>query len=139
AHQVRLSTQSAERQSTNTNVTVVSDDYPIVRDWGLDSGEFFSTSDLNVNAQVAVLGATTATNLFGDVDPVGQTIQLRQAFGVGGQGGAAQRARILNFRVVGVLGVKGSTFGFIRDDQLLVPLTPAEHVLTGRLNQVSQI
>ncbi|TMF65252.1 MAG: ABC transporter permease [Chloroflexi bacterium] len=130
---------TAAGQNTNTSVTGVTEDYPIVRDWGLDSGDFFSTSDLNLNAQVAVLGATTATSLFGDVDPVGQTIQLRQAFGGGGQGGSAQRARILNFRVVGVLGVKGSTFGLIRDDQILVPLTTAEHVLTGRLNQVSQI
>jgi len=129
---------TAAGQNTNTSVTGVTEDYPIVRDWGIDSGEFFAASDVNVNAQVAVLGATTATDLFGDVDPVGQTIQLRQAFG-GGQGGGAQRARILNFRVVGVLGVKGSTFGFIRDDQILVPLTTAQHVLTGRLNQVSQI
>ena len=129
---------TAAGQNTNTSVTGVTEDYPVVRDWGLDSGDFFSTSDLNVNAQVAVLGSTTATNLFGDVDPVGQTIQLRQAFGGGGQGGG-QRARILNFRVVGVLGVKGSTFGLIRDDQIVVPLTTAEHVLTGRLNQVSQI
>jgi putative ABC transport system permease protein len=129
---------TAAGQNTNTSVIGVTEDYPMVRDWGLDSGDFFSTSDLNVNAQVAVLGATTATNLFGDLDPVGQTIQLRQAFGSGGQGGT-QRARILSFRVVGVLGVKGSTFGLIRDDQILVPLTTAEHVLTGRLNQVSQI
>ena len=131
---------TAAGQNTNTSVTGVTEDYPVVRDWGVDSGDFFTTSDLSVNAQVAVLGATTATNLFGDIDPVGQTVQLRQAFGGGGQSGAgAQRARILNFRVVGVLGVKGSTFGLIRDDQILVPLTTAEHVLTGRLNQVSQI
>jgi putative ABC transport system permease protein len=125
-------------QNWNTQVSGVTEDYPIVRDWGLDSGNFFSTSDLNVNAQVAVLGSTTAANLFGDVDPVGQTIQLRQAFGGGGQGGA-QRARILNFRVIGVLGTKGSTFGFSRDDQILVPLTTAQHVLTGQLNRVNQI
>jgi len=131
---------TAAGQNTNTSVTGVTEDYPVVRDWGVDSGDFFTTSDLSLNAQVAVLGATTATNLFGDIDPVGQTVQLRQAFGGGGQSGAgAQRARILNFRVVGVLGVKGSTFGLIRDDQILVPLTTAEHVLTGRLNQVSQI
>jgi putative ABC transport system permease protein len=129
---------TAAGQNTNTNVSGVTEDYPIVRDWGLMSGDFFTASDINVNAQVAVLGSTTATDLFGDVDPTGQTIQLRQAFGGGGQGGA-QRARILNFRVVGVLGTKGSTFGQIRDDQILVPLTTAEHVLTGRLNQVNQI
>jgi putative ABC transport system permease protein len=131
---------TAAGQNWNTTVTGVTEDYPIVRDWGLDSGEFFTASELNVNAQVAVLGSTTAANLFGDIDPVGQTIQLRQAFGGGGgQGAAAQRARILNFRVVGVLGTKGSTFGQIRDDQILVPLTTAQHVLTGQLNRVNQI
>jgi putative ABC transport system permease protein len=130
---------TAAGQNWNTTISGVTEDYPIVRDWGLVSGDFFTTSDLNANAQVAVLGSTTATNLFGDVDPVGQTIQLRQAFGGGGQGAAAQRARILNFRVVGVLGTKGSTFGQIRDDQILVPLTTSQHVLTGQLNRVNQI
>jgi len=131
---------TAAGQNANTTVTGVTEDYPIVRDWGVDSGDFFTASDINVNAQVAVLGSTTAVNLFGDVDPVGQTIQLRQAFGGGGGGGAAaQRARILNFRVVGVLGTKGSTFGLIRDDQILVPLTTSQHVLTGQLNRVNQI
>jgi putative ABC transport system permease protein len=130
---------TAAGQNWNTQVSGVTEEYPIVRDWGLVSGDFFTISDINVNAQVAVLGSTTAANLFGDIDPVGQTIQLRQAFGGGGQGAAAQRARILNFRVVGVLGTKGSTFGQIRDDQILVPLTTSQHVLTGQLNRVNQI
>jgi putative ABC transport system permease protein len=129
---------TAAGQNWNTQVTGVSEDYPIVRDWGLASGEFFTTSDMNVNAQVAVLGSATATNLFGEADAVGQTVQLRQAFAGGGQGGA-QRARILSFRVVGVLESKGTTFGFSRDDQILVPLTTAQRVLTGRLNVVTQI
>jgi putative ABC transport system permease protein len=126
-------------QNWNTQVTGATEAYPSVRDWELVSGEFFSTSDLNVSAQVAVLGATTAQNLFGDGDAVGQTIQLRQAFGGGGGQGGQQRARILNFRVVGVLATKGSTFGFSRDDQIIVPLSTAQHVLTGQLNRVSSI
>ena len=126
---------TAAGQNTNTQVTGVTEDYPTVRDWTLDSGEFFTASDLNVNAQTAVLGQTTAQNLFGDADAVGQTIQLRQVFG----GGRDQRARILNFKVVGVLATKGSTFGFSRDDQILVPITTAQHVLTGRLNVVTAI
>jgi putative ABC transport system permease protein len=130
---------TAAGQNWNTQVSGVTEDYPIVRDWGLDRGDFFTTSDLSINAQVAVLGSTTAANLFGDADPVGQTIQLRQAFGGGGPGGGGQRARILTFRVVGVLGTKGSTFGQIRDDQILVPLTTSQHVLTGQLNRVNQI
>jgi putative ABC transport system permease protein len=130
---------TAAGQNWNTNVNGVTEDYPIVRDWPLQSGDFFSGSDITVNAQVAVIGSTTATSLFGEGDAVGQTIQLRQVFGGGGQGQGQQRARIVNFKVVGVLEPKGSTFGFGRDDQILVPITTAQRVLTGRLNVVNTI
>jgi putative ABC transport system permease protein len=130
---------TAAGQNWNTNVNGVTEDYPIVRDWPLQSGDFFSGSDVTVNAQVAVIGSTTATSLFGEADAVGQTLQLRQVFGGGGQGQGQQRARIVNFKVVGVLEPKGSTFGFGRDDQILVPVTTAQRVLTGRLNIVNTI
>ena len=130
---------TAAGQNWNTNVNGVSEDYPIVRDWNLQSGDFFTGSDLTINAQVAVIGAVTATNLFGEGDAVGQTLQLRQVFGGGGQGQGQQRARIVNFKIVGVLESKGSTFGFSRDDQILVPVTTAQRVLTGRLNVVNTI
>src|ERR1700737_2334731 len=122
----------------NTNVEAVTEQCPAGRDWTLQAAEFFPADQLLASQQVAVLGATTAANLFGDSDAVGQTIQLRQAFG-GGGGGAASRARILNFKVIGVLSSKGSTFGFSRDDQILVPLTTGKKVLTGRRDQVSAI
>ena len=117
----------------NAPVTGVTEQYPVVRDWRLASGEFFTESDIRLNAQVAVLGAVTAANLFGDGDGVGQTIQLRQT------GGAGQRARIITFRVIGVLEAKGATFGFSRDDQVLVPTTTSQRVLTGRTNTVNSI
>jgi len=130
---------TAAGQNWNSQVVGVTPQYPIVREWNLASGEFFTDSDLKVNAQFAVIGSTTATNLFGEgVDPVGQTIQLRQVFGGGGPGGA-QRARILNFKVIGMLETKGTTFGFSRDDQILVPTTTAQRALTGRTNSVNAI
>ena len=128
---------TAQGTNWNTNVTGVTEEYPMVRDWNLQTGEFFTQDDLTASQQVAVLGATTAANLFIDGDAVGQTIQLRQVFG--GGGGQAQRARILNFKVIGVLDSKGSTFGISRDDQILVPLTTGQKVLTGRRDQVSSI
>jgi len=126
--------------NTNVNVQAVTEAYPTVRDWNMQTGEFFTKDDVSATQQVAVLGATTAANLFGDADAVGQTIQFRQVFGggAGGQGGA-QRARILNFKVVGVLEPKGTTFGFSRDDQILVPLTVGQKILTGRRDIVNQI
>ncbi|MHB8630790.1 MAG: ABC transporter permease [Candidatus Limnocylindria bacterium] len=130
---------TAAGQNWNSPVIGVTTGYPQVRDWGLADGSFFTENDLKLYAQVAVLGSITAANLFGEgVDPVGQTIQLRQLFGGGGPGGA-QRARIVNFKVVGLLDTKGTTFGFPRDDQILVPTTTAQHVLTGRTNSVNAI
>jgi len=126
---------TAAGNNWNTQVTGVTEEYPAVRDWNVGAGEFFTESDNNIAAQVAVLGSTTATNLFGDADAVGQTVQLRQVFGQGPNA----RARILNFKVIGVLDTKGSTFGFSRDDQILVPLTTAQRVLTGRRDVVNQI
>ena len=126
---------TAGTNNWNTLVTGVTEMYPEVRDWNTQVGEFFTQEDLNVSAQVAVLGATTAANLFGDADAVGQTIELRQVFG----GAKEARARILRFKVIGVLEPKGTTFGFSRDDQILVPLTTAQRVLTGRRDVVSSI
>ena len=131
---------TAAGQNWTSNVVGVTTGYPEVRDWALATGSFFTDDDVTVYAQVAVIGSVTAANLFGDgVDPTGQTIQLRQAFGGGGPGGAASRARIVNFKVVGMLDTKGTTFGFSRDDQILVPTTTAQRVLTGRTNSVSSI
>jgi putative ABC transport system permease protein len=118
----------------NTNVIGVTEQYPIVRDWNLQSGEFFTDSDIRINSQVAVIGSITADNLFSGADAVGQNIQLRQVFG-----DARQRARIINFKVIGVLETKGTTFGFSRDDQILVPTTTAQRVLTGRTQSVNSI
>ncbi|HEV2010370.1 MAG TPA: ABC transporter permease, partial [Candidatus Limnocylindria bacterium] len=131
---------TAAGQNWNSNVVGVTTGYPQVRDWGLAAGDFFTDDDVRVYAQVAVIGSTTAANLFGEgVDPTGQTIQLRQVFGGGGGPGGAQRARIVNFKVVGMLDTKGTTAGFSRDDQILVPTTTAQRVLTGRTNSVNSI
>jgi len=131
---------TAAGQNWNSMVVGVTTAYQQVRDWSLATGDFFTDEDVRLNAQVAVIGSTTATNLFGEgVDPSGQTIQLRQVFGGGGGPGGASRARILNFKVIGMLTTKGTTFGFSRDDQILVPTTTAQRVLTGRTNSVSAI
>ena len=131
---------TAAGQNWNSNVVGVTTGYPQVRDWAMATGSFFTDDDVSVYAQVAVIGSVTAANLFGDgIDPTGQTIQLRQVFGGGGGPGGAQRARIVNFKVVGMLDTKGTTFGFSRDDQILVPTTTAQRVLTGRTTSVNSI
>ena len=126
----------ASGQNWNARVTGVTQDYPTVRDWHTASGDFFGETELRTNQQVAVIGSVTAANLYGDADPVGQTLQLRQVFS---DPRGNSRARVINFKVVGVLETKGTTFGFNRDDQVLVPTTTAQRVLTGRTTSVNSI
>lgn len=103
-------------QNWNTKVQGATEELLAIRDFKIASGRFFSTSDEDVRARVAVVGQTVATNLFGNVNPVGQTIRIGTA----------------PFRVIGVLASKGqSTMGQDQDDTVIVPLTTAQERLMG--------
>ncbi len=87
-----------------------------VRSWQIAEGEPFTQDDLERAANVAVIGETTRRKLFGAVEPVGQTIRVKN----------------LPFRVVGVLASKGSSgFGQDQDDIVVVPVTSAQKKLVG--------
>jgi putative ABC transport system permease protein len=89
----------------------------------LTSGVFISQSDLDTLSRVAILGPTTAINLFGDgSDPVGSIIRIN------GQ----------SFTVIGVTKSKGGTGFQNQDDIIWVPLTTAQKQLFG-VNYVSSI
>ena len=111
-------------QNWKTSVQGTTTDFLTVRNYSVSAGSFFSHSDDNSRARVAVLGQTVATNLFGAASPVGKTIRINQA----------------PFRVVGVLGAKGqSSMGQDQDDLVLVPLSTAQDRLMGitYLNNIS--
>jgi putative ABC transport system permease protein len=80
--------------------------YPQVRDRGVAAGAFFTEDDVTGRQRVAVIGTTTAQNLFGRINVVGQQFRLL------GQ----------SFTVIGVAEPKGTGFGGQdQDDQILVP------------------
>src|SRR5215831_1980928 len=84
--------------------------YPEIRNRGVSAGQFFTDADVTTAARVAVIGQTVATQLFPGMDPIGQTIRVRN----------------LPFRVVGILETRGqSQFGQDQDDTLLMPYTTA--------------
>ena len=116
--------------NTNTTVTGTTPDYLTVRDWTVADGSFFTTSDVSSAAPVAVIGSTTAANLFGTSEPVGQYIDL--TFSTGGRNAPVRTVRL---QVVGVLASKGSASGFAnQDDQIVVPVTTAAQRIFGRTN-----
>jgi putative ABC transport system permease protein len=87
-----------------------------VREWGVERGYIFSDSDVRNAARVVVLGQTVAENLFGEEDPVGKTIRIKQS----------------PYVVIGVLSKKGqSIMGDDQDDTAIVPLTTGQRKLFG--------
>jgi putative ABC transport system permease protein len=109
-------------QNTSTRVTGTTPDYEIVRNFHVASGDFISQENLDTAAAVAVLGNTTANNLFGDGDPIGQTI----AVSVGG--------RRINLKVIGVMESKGSQASGNQDDVVFVPITTLQKKIAVNRN-----
>jgi putative ABC transport system permease protein len=87
-----------------------------VRDYTMLSGQFFTTQDVDAAAKVAVLGETVAENLFGDSDPTGQVVIIKN----------------VPFTVAGVLTPKGqSPTGQDQDDVILLPISTAMQKVLG--------
>ena len=87
------------------------------------SGRFFTTAEQAAAGRVAVIGSTTAEQLWGARSPVGRTL------GVGG----------LQLTVIGVLNTAGSTVGGDQDDQVVVPATTWATAFAGGSPGVSTI
>ena len=98
----------------STQIMGTTEDMLVARNWSLSSGYSFSDSDVRSASRVALIGRTIVTNLFGDEDPVGQTIRIRN----------------LPFIVQGVRAGKGQSLdGRDQDDTILVPVTTAQRQL----------
>jgi putative ABC transport system permease protein len=113
--------------NTNTQVVGVTPDYATVRNYAVNEGDFITDSNVQGRSNVAVIGANVASELFGDADPIGQSIRINNNA----------------FRVVGVLTAKGGSGFGNQDDQVLIPITTAMARLqrnqTAVGNSVSQI
>jgi putative ABC transport system permease protein len=89
----------------------------LIRDWPVVRGRTVTQSDVEGAAKVCLLGQTVVNNLFGDIDPVGQVVRIKQ----------------FPFTVIGVLSLKGqTTWGQDQDDVVYVPLTTGQRLLFGQ-------
>jgi putative ABC transport system permease protein len=81
------------------------------RNWNVNAGYFFDDEDLSLRSTVAVMGRTTAKNLFGNAeDALSQQIQIDTVY----------------FTVIGLLEIKGADFeGRDQDEIIIVPMDTA--------------
>jgi len=106
-----------------TSVSGIENGYLIVRNWPLASGRLFTDSEQRAGAPVCLLGATIQRELFGYLDPIGDTIRLGK----------------VPCEVIGVLATKGqSSMGSDQDDTILMPLRAHWRLLLGK-QEISHI
>lgn len=112
-------------QNWSSTVYGISPGYLYIKDYEIEDGRAFTGDDLQNTAKVALIGATVANELFGDLNPVNKTIRVGN----------------VPFKVIGVLKSKGASGMFDQDDLVMIPITTAQKKVFGTAfpGTVSQI
>ncbi|MFH0771038.1 MAG: ABC transporter permease [Candidatus Omnitrophota bacterium] len=100
----------------NTQVEGVDVDYADMRASTPAIGRFFTDYEIKMRDKAVILGTTVARELFGETNPVGETVKIN----------------LINFKVIGVLPSKGANSFHDQDDIALVPVTTAMYRLLGK-------
>jgi len=108
-------TVSRGEESKFAQVAGVDEGYLTVFPADVAIGRFIDQQDVDAYARVAVLGKGVAEDLFGDLDPIGRDIKIKN----------------VNMRVIGVLEEQGSRFFQNLDDRIAIPVTTAQRDIFG--------
>lgn len=103
-------------KNTNTQLEGTSVSYAAMRSAQPAVGRFFTEEETRTRAKVALLGTTVVRALFGDNNPIGETIKINA----------------INFVVVGILPPKGAGGFRDQDDTIIVPITTAMARVLGK-------
>jgi putative ABC transport system permease protein len=99
-----------------TSIFGVENNFFEAREWEIEIGRLFNGEESQRGGQVALLGLTVKNQLFGDDDPIGQTIRVKN----------------VPFEVIGVMARKGqSAQGQDQDDSVFLPLQSARQRVIG--------
>src|SRR5208283_4925474 len=106
----------ANGRNWSTSIVGESQDYLKIRDWKLAAGSMFTEREVHSAAKVAVIGSKTANAPFGPLNPVGQSVRIKN----------------IPFVIIGLLESKGAGMGGAnQDDRILIPYTTAMKRITG--------
>lgn len=108
-------TVTAGSNNWSTSIVGTTSSWLAVRGRSVSTGSFFTSAQVKKQANVAVIGSTTATELGLGLNPVGQIINVGS----------------VPFTVIGVLATAGSSGATNQDDMVLVPITVAQSQILG--------
>jgi putative ABC transport system permease protein len=107
---------AAGNQNWFTRIYGESADYFDIRQWPLADGAPFTSQDVRSANKVCVIGRTTATQIYGNENPIGQILRIKE----------------VPFTITGLLTPKGlSTQGVDQDDIVIMPYTSAMKRVIG--------
>lgn len=105
----------------NVNIVGTNESYLEIRNLKIQSGRFFSEEDVKLRRNVAVIGSTVAKELFGNENPLGKEVRIKNKI----------------VEIIGILETKGNTLGGSEDEVLILPITTARTITANsRINQV---
>lgn len=111
-------------KNTRPNLLGTAPTYFAIRNFQVQTGRVLSDADCDAASRVAVIGPTTAKNLFGETFPqcVGESLEING----------------VHYRIIGLLVAKGDQGFFNPDDQIIIPFTTAMRQVLGvdYLNEV---
>ncbi|MDO8569106.1 MAG: ABC transporter permease [Dehalococcoidales bacterium] len=112
----------APNQNMNVRITGVTPDYQPVFNVQIADGYFFNDFQYELGANVALLGPNISATLFGEDNPVDQTIRVGNN----------------TFQVIGVLQSKGASMMGSTDDAILIPLSTFHGMMSRQLTSTGQ-
>jgi putative ABC transport system permease protein len=123
APQVQRSAQvKYGNQNTSTSIVCTTPEFLAIRGFRVETGDFFTDRDVRGHRKVCVVGKTTAQTLFGESTPIGKSLRIKG----------------INFKIIGLLALKGSALFGDPDDQIVIPVTTGMKQVFG-VDSVSQI
>ena len=96
-------------RNTNTTIVGTSPEYLVTANFTVERGSFFTAHDIRYRQRVCVLGKTVADALFGQTEPVGKPVKIRN----------------IGFHVLGVMKEKGASGWRNPDDRVFIPYSTA--------------
>ena len=109
-------------QNTNCNIVCTGPSYPTIRNFRIETGRFITEKDVRSKRKVCIIGKTTAKNLFADALPIGRSVRIKG----------------INFKIIGLMALKGTAMFGDPDDQVYVPVTTGMKMVFG-VDNISQI
>jgi len=110
--EVRSSGQAVlGNQNWPTSIYGVNNKYFNIKKYTIGSGRSFTETEIQTYAKVCLIGQTVVENLFGNTDPIGQSIRFKN----------------IPLLIIGILGEKGENgMGQDQDDLVMAPYTTVQ-------------